>query len=343
MHIALFAPYSKGPTRGNITSVQRIARHLQMHGLQTDLISLDATDLSLRLQNLVSTPPTLLHGFHAFHTGPLTRTTAQHLGLPYLITLTGSDLFDPVLRDHTETRQALHDAAAVTCFDPIVAELAMQAFPRISSQLHVIPQGVEPFQGTRPAEKTSDSFVILLPAALRPVKGIDSAIEQLTPLALEQPQLQLWIAGGELDYQYAATVRAQAAKLPWVKLLGEVSHQAMGALYAAADLVLNSSQFEGGMANALLEAMVMGKPVLARDIPGNRSLIRNRETGWLFQDGEALCRLIRQLMANPTLRNTVAHQAQQHVLTQYSPQREAKLLVQLYCSLLASPACNRAK
>ncbi len=343
MHIALLAPYSKGPTRGNITSVQRIARHLQMHGLQTDLIFLDATDLPSRLQDLVLEPPTLLHGFHAFHAGPLTRTTAQKLGLPYLITLTGSDLFDPVLRDHTETRKALHDAATVTCFDPLVAELAIQAFPQTFSKLHVIPQGVEPFQETIPLEKPSDSFVVLLPAALRAVKGIDSAIEQLAPLALEQPRLQLWIAGGELDYQYAATVRALAAKLPWVNLLGEVPHQAMGALYAAADLVLNSSQFEGGMANALLEAMVMGKPVLARDVPGNRSLIRNRETGWLFQNGEELCCLIRQLMANPTLRNTVARQAQQHVLTQYSPQREAKLLIQLYRSLLASPVCNRAK
>ena len=334
MRIALFCPFSQGPTRGNITSVQRIARHLQIHGLQTDLISLDATDLPLRLQNLIATPPTLLHGFHAFHAGPLTRTTAQQLGLPYLITLTGSDLFDPALRDHTETRRALHDAAAVTCFDPLVAELAKQAFPQIPPKLHVIPQGVEPFQETIPAEKPSDSFVILLPAALRPVKGIASAIEQLTPLALEHPRIQLWIAGGELDHQYAATIRTQAAKLPWVKLLGEVPYQSMGALYAAADLVLNSSQFEGGMANALLEAMVMGKPVLARDVPGNRSLIRHGETGWLFQDGEELCRLISQLMAHPTLRTTVAAQAQQHVLAQYSPQREADLLTQLYRSLL---------
>ena len=334
MQIALFSPYSQGPIRGNITSVQRIARHLQMHGLQTDLISLDATDLPLRLQKLASTPPTLLHGFHAFHVGPLTRTTAQQLGVPYLITLTGSDLFDPNLRDHPDTIRALGDAAAVTCFDPLVAKLALQAFPQISPRLHVIPQGVEPFQNTILTEKTSDSFVILLPAALRPVKGIDFAIEQLTPLALEHPRMQLWIAGGELDYQYASTIRAQATKLPWVKLLGEVPHQSMGALYAAADLVLNSSEFEGGMANALLEAMVMGKPVVARDVPGNRSLICHGETGWLFQGGEELRCLIRQLMADPTVRDKVAGQAQQHVLTQYSPQREAGLLAELYRSLL---------
>jgi glycosyltransferase involved in cell wall biosynthesis len=334
MRIALFCPFSQGPTRGNITSVQRIARHLQIHGLQTDLISLDATDLPVRLQHLVTTPPTLLHGFHAFHAGRQTRTTAQQLGAPYLITLTGSDLFDPALRDHPETLLALHDAAAVTCFDPLVAELAKQAFPQVSPKLHVIPQGVEPFQDTKPAEKPSDSFVILLPAALRPVKGIDFAVDALTALADELPQLQLWVAGGELDHQYAATVREQAALLAWVKLLGEVPYQSMGALYAAADLVLNSSQFEGGMANALLEAMVMGKPVLARDVPGNRSLIRHGETGWLFQDGEELRRLISLLMAHPTLRDTVAAQAQQHVLAQYSPQREAALLAQLYRSLL---------
>lgn len=333
MQIALFAPYSQGPIRGNITSVQRIARHLQMHGLQTDLISLDATDLPLRLQKLASTPPTLLHGFHAFHAGPFTRTTAQQLGVPYLITLTGSDLFDPNLRDHPDTIRALGDATAVTCFDPLVAKLAMQAFPQISARLHVIPQGVEPFQNTILTEKPSDSFVILLPAALRPVKGIDFAIEQLTPLALEQPRMQLWIAGGELDYQYAATIRAQAAKLPWVKLLGEVPHQSMGALYAAADLVLNSSEFEGGMANALLEAMVMGKPVLARDVPGNRSLICHGETGWLFEDGTQLRQLVRMSAQQPDQLIKAGRAAHDDVTAHFSPAREATELAALYFSI----------
>jgi len=336
MRIALFCPFTQGPTRGNITSVQRIARHLQLSGNQIDLVPLDTPDRSLCLQRLLVSPPDLLHGFHAFHAGPVTRSMAQALGVPYLITLTGSDLFDPALRDHPETLLALNDATTITCFDHLVAELATQTFPRIADKLVVIPQGVEPFAVPVAEERPADSFRILLPAALRPVKGVDYAITHLAPLAAERPELRLWIAGGSLDNTYADVIERQAAEQPWVTLLGEIPHQEMGALYAAADLVLNSSQFEGGMANALLEAMAMAKPVLARDVPGNRSLIHHGRTGWLYRDGSDLCNQARQLMDDPARRDTVAHQAQQHVLTQYSPQQEAGFLLQLYRSLLSA-------
>lgn len=343
MHIALFCPFTQGPTRGNITSVQRIARHLQLSGNQVDLIPLDAPDRSLCLQRLIAAPPDLLHAFHAFHAGPITRSMAHTLGVPYLITLTGSDLFDPALRDHPETLLALNDATSITCFDHLVAELATQTFPRVAGKLVVIPQGVEPFVVPVAAERTAVSFCILLPAALRPVKGIDYAITHLAPLAAERPELRLWIAGGSLDDTYTEAIERQAAGLPWVKLLGEIPHQEMGTLYAVADLVLNSSQFEGGMANALLEAMAMAKPVLARDVPGNRSLIHHGRTGWLYRDGSDLCNQTRQLMDDPALRDTVARQARQHVLTQYSPQQEADLLIRLYHSLLPALGSSGTK
>jgi L-malate glycosyltransferase len=338
MRIGLFCPFTQGPTRGNITSVQRIAKYLQLSENQISLIPLDAPDRHRHLQQLVSFSPDVLHAFHAFHAGPTTRNTAHKLGVPYLITLTGSDLFEPTLRDHPKTISALNDATAITCFDQLVAGLAAQFFPQIAKKLVVIPQGVEPLTEAVPLERPDNAFIILLPAALRPVKGVDYAIEQLSLLAAERPQLQLWIAGGNLDNGYTVAIANQVDRLPWVKLLGEIPHLAMGSLYATANMVLNSSQFEGGMANALLEAMAQGKPVLARNVPGNRSLISHGETGWLYQDGVELCNLTRHIMDNPSLRDTVARQGQRHVLTYYSPQHEAALLEQLYRSLLSAPS-----
>lgn len=333
MHIALFCPFSLGPTRGNITSVQRIAKHLQQLGCKVSLIPLDSPDLDKHLQQLSASPPDLLHAFHAFHAGPVTRTTAAELKRPYLITLTGSDLFDPSLRDHPYTRQAIADAAAITCFDPLVAELAANSFPGAAQKIAVIPQGVEPFPDTLPMQRPENSFIILLPAALRPVKGIDVAIQQLAPLAARLPSLQLWVAGGILDVDYAAIIAAEAGKYPWVRLLGETPYQLMGQLYATADVVLNSSHFEGGMANALLEAMVMAKPVLAHDIPGNRSLIRHAETGWLFMEGEALRQLVLALAQQPDQLEQVGRAAQRFVMEHFSPAQEATTLIKLYTKL----------
>ena len=60
----------------------------------------------------------------------------------------------------------------------------------------------------------------------------------------------------------------------------------MPALLAAADIVLNCSRSEGGMANAVIEALALGRAVLAADIPGNRSLIEDGVTGLLFGSEE---------------------------------------------------------
>jgi glycosyltransferase involved in cell wall biosynthesis len=330
MHIGLVCPFTHGPTRGNITSVQRIAKYLRLLGCTVSLIPLDCPEP----QRLGAGNPDLLHGFHAYHAGPETRRQSLSLQVPYLLTLTGSDLFDPTFRDHPATLQAIDDAAVVTCFDPLVSQLAAESFPQASHKLLVLPQGVEPFPTAVPRAKSDDTFVILLPAALRPVKGVEWAIDQLAPLAAEQHHMQLWIAGGVLDAGYADQIRSKAADLPWIHLLGEVPYQDMGSLYASADLVLNSSLFEGGMANALLEAMVMAKPVLARDIPGNHSLIYHGKTGWLFGNGKELRQLVLEKAVQPDQRASIGQAAQTYVINHFSPEREASSLVQIYSRLL---------
>ena len=299
MHIALICPFSSGPGRGNITTVRRIADNLPAAGCRITMVNLDAMSAEEQLAVLDQDNPGLLHAFHAYHAGPTARIASQKSGIPYLITITGSDLFDSILCSAEETRSAILDAAAVTCFDPLVAQRLTKVFPHISGKLTVIPQGVAPLPVQNSFPHPDDNFLILLPAALRPVKGVINAIDALTPLTLEFPSLRLIVVGGSLDPEYADKVQEMVGARPWVQLFGDIPYQQMGALYSAADLVLNSSVFEGGMANALLEAMVMGRPVLARDILGNRSLISHGETGWLYSNDYELKELVRMLMLDP--------------------------------------------
>lgn len=332
MRVCLFAPFSSGPIRGNIITVNRIARHLEKLGIQTTVAALDQPDRQAILLRQPEGSPDLIHAFHAFHSGPLARSTAQQLQIPYLITITGSDLFEPAFRDSPATAAALQDADAVTCFDNIIAERLTATFPFLTGKLAIISQGVEPLPDSAPLPRSADSFIILLPAALRPVKGIHEAIDALAPLATEAPNLQLWLAGGELDRDYTGQIRQQAAALGWIRLLGEVPHDRMGAVYRASDLVLNASLFEGGMANCLLEAMACARPVLARDIPGNRSLIRHGETGWLYRDGHDLRKMVCNLADRPDQREEVGRAAREYVAGHFSAAKEAAALLSLYSS-----------
>ena len=65
-----------------------------------------------------------------------------------------------------------------------------------------------------------------------------------------------------------------------------------------AEAVLNVSRSEGA-SNAILEAMALGRPVLARDIPGNASLVVDGETGILFGDQEGFLDAIEALLGDP--------------------------------------------
>lgn len=335
MRIALCSPFSRGPLRGNIITVQRIARHLPANGCAVTTIPLDSMDRQQLVDLIARQQPDLLHTFHAFHGGQVTRLLAQQHNLPYLITMTGSDLYDPFFYQHPATAQALQDAAAITCFDTLAAEQFSNVFPHLADRLAIIPQGIVPTTSSRPYPRPISGFVVLLPAALRPVKGVLEAINALAPLATTRPDLELWIAGGDLDPAYADRVRHLSAALPWVKLLGEVPHQQMPELFGACDVVLNHSRFEGGMANTLLEAMAAGKTVIASDIPGNRSLVRHGETGWLFKEPHELQELTQRLMDCPDLLKTTGQAARSYVVSSFSPHREAAALASLYRQLVA--------
>lgn len=334
IHVALICPFSTGPGRGNITTVQRIAHHLPSAGCRVTSISLDMVGVEAPNAVLERARPDLLHAFHAYYAGSTARTVSRILDIPYLITITGSDLFDSSICNAPETRQTIIEADAVSCFDLLVAERLTKVFPEISSRLSVIPQGVDPLPLQHPIPIPGDNFMILLPAALRPVKGVTNAIAALTPLAQEFPSLRLLVAGGTIDPDYADQVHRLAAELPWVHLAGNVSHLHMGAYYTAADLVLNSSVFEGGMPNSLLEAMVMGKPVLANDVLGNHSLIRHGETGWLYSNDNQLRERVRQLLLHPDNGTAVAEAGRAFVRKHCSPLTEANNYAALYRRLI---------
>jgi len=334
MHIALICPFSAGPARGNITTVQRIADHLQSAGCRITTINLDTTNAEDSHSLLEQARPQLLHAFHAYHAGPTARLVSRSLKIPYMITITGSDLFDSNVCEASETKLAIVEADAVTCFDALVARKLSKIYPQITDRLSVIPQGVAPLPLNEPFPCAEGEFLILLPAALRPVKGVTDAIEALTPLAGEFPALRLLVAGGALDRNYAARVHELAELRPWVKLMGDVPHQQMGALFAAADLVLNSSIFEGGMANALLEAMAMGKPVLASDVLGNRSLVRHGETGWLYSSDDEMRNHVRMMLGSSGYGTDISSAGRSYVQRYCSPRAEAQSYVAVYRRLI---------
>ena len=336
MRIALISPYSRGPVRGNIVTVQRISSFLDQEDATTVTLAVDNLSVNEMKDRLAEFKPDLIHGFHAHYCGSITRELAEYLQIPYAITITGSDLHDSSLRNHPETGRTIETAHAIVCFHRDDAEKLTEFFPSLQKNVSVIPQGVEalPIGEGDCFDFDRESFVLLLPAALRPVKRIEYAVQSLSHLVPGVTKLQLVIAGGVIDADYAESIRKMVSTAPFATWLGEVPHERMGNLYQRADLVLNCSQSES-MPNSLMEAMLLGRPVLAANIPGNRSLVQNGKTGWLYDSEADFRRLVMQISENAALREEVGCNAKTYMMEYFSPQLEAKRYLALYRKMVS--------
>lgn len=283
---------------------------------------------------LAAFKPDLIHGFHAYYCGIITRKLAERFHVPYMITFTGSDIHDRRFRDHPDTVSAIENAGGIVCFSDNDADMVAKSYFRIGGSINVAPQGVE----SLPTDADDDfglcdtSFILLLPAALRPVKQVEFPLQALLPLLPLEPDIQLIIAGGVIDQDYAATIRSMLCATPFARWLGEVPREKMGSLYNRADLVLNCSRSES-MPNTLMEAMSLGRPVLASNISGNRALVRDKENGWLYNNETEFRALVRQLRKDADMRDKAGKRAMRDMRENFSPGLEFERYRAMYRQL----------
>ncbi len=100
---------------------------------------------------------------------------------------------------------------------------------------------------------------------------------------------------------------------------------------SAFDIAALTSETEG-CSNALLEAMALGKPVVATNVGGNRELVRHGETGFLVPRGnpEALAEAIIALLQDPEAALAMGQRAKERVVTQFGLERMVHEYQSLY-------------
>ncbi|MHB1980537.1 MAG: glycosyltransferase [Sulfobacillus sp.] len=334
------------PGSGNTVTAQRMARAVGKLGLAATPVRRSDIEAGDRLSGVQ-----VLHGMHARRTGPTVRQAAQANGLPYVITLTGTDLSSDLAE--ASGRQTLlpvlADAAAVVVFDRSEGARLGQLLPELTTTVVVVPPGALQPPGAswrRRLGLSAQDIVFFLPAGMRAVKRPLAAVDIVERLLPTVPQARLLVAGAEMDSALVAEVAARAAAHPWMQWLGAVPYEQVGGLYRAADVVLNTSEAEG-LANSLLEAMAFGKPTLAQDNMGNRAALGHvagqEAVGLLFSDPDQAVAEARQLALNRPLRVALGRAAKRRATSVYNVDQEAALYADLYRTVLAGALPMRAE
>lgn len=326
MRVALISPYSLTRAAGNSVTTGRISSRLGAEGCTSRVFALEEYSLDGLRDAVVKFSPDLIHAFHAFYCGSQSLRISQQLGLPFIITMTGTDIYRAA--DYTALEiQLLRRADGITVFTEIIKEKLSNII--CSEKISVIQQGVD----IRPAPfnfSYKKDFTFLLPAGIRPVKNVLFPLAPVAQLAKKYPRINLHLVGEIIDTTYATAVLPKYDLEPSARWLGSVVHEKMPEIYANSSVVLNCSHSEGGMANCLLEAMQLGIPVLAADIEGNRSLVMDGNNGLLYGDEEDFLSIAERLYIDADLRSTLVQNGKKYIEENCSATVEVANYVELY-------------
>ena len=262
----MLIPCSPTAPRGNSTTAARLLNALERSGHELSLDSVQTAQFS---------PGTfdLLIALHAADSGPAACAFAMRDNIPLVILFTGTDLNG---KPSDATLEAVSEAQSLVTLGNHAARRVRDLFPNCGDKVIVIPQAVSPLPEPKPPgpelPRTLDPEceLIFMPTGIRAVKDPLRGISALAPLAKKRPQLRLWIAGEALEEQVAEQLQALCKKHTFARWLGPIPRGELAPYFRRAQVILSTSKSEGGAPNALLEAGLMGRPLLASDIPAHR-------------------------------------------------------------------------
>ena len=339
--VAILTPFGPPSPRGNAVTVARIACALKRSGVELSVWDLSTGDETSIAAEIEAYTPALIHAFHAYRTGPIAMRLAFGRRLPLVVTCTGTDvnhdLEDPFRAE--VVREVLNGAGRVTVFHSSVADKILTALPALRERLTVVPQSVD-----LPTSETFDlaahwalppgRVLFVLPAGIRRVKNPVMPLAPLGRLVETLPAIRLLYVGPVINRGVGEGLERALAVLPWARHIGAVPHAQMGSLLSQGDVIVNSSISEGGMANSVLEALWLGRAVLASDVEGNRSVIDHGNTGLLFRDEAEFEQGAAALVRDPELRRRLGQAGRDLVLRQYPAHREVEGYKEVYRGLI---------
>lgn len=192
-------------------------------------------------------------------------------------------------------------------------------------RLKIIPNGVDTGYF---APTWEDRGYALYLGRLSREKGLDTLLDAQAGMTDPPP---LAVAGG-------GPLAERVAASPGVDALGVLEGDALRRALAGAAFVAVPSRWRENCPMSVLEAMAMGKPVVASRLGGLPELVEHGVTGLLFEPGdtEGLARCMARLSGDATLRRTMGEAARQRAENKFSLARHCRELLNIYHGLLAA-------
>lgn len=242
--------------------------------------------------------------------GPAAMRIADALGLPFSIKARGADIshfgHDPATRPQL-LAAAERAAGLLAVSEAMRGDMAAIGIDAGKTMVHYTGIDTMRFHpGDRTAARAAlgmgDAPAIATVGALIPRKGQALVIDALPAL----PGVHYWLAGaGEEEARYRALAQ-RLGVADRVHLMGPVANADLPQLYRAVDAVVMPSVSEG-LANAWVEALACGTPIVISDAGGAAELVTSSAAGRIVErTPAAIADAVRALLAAPAAPDAVA-------------------------------------
>ena len=273
--------------------------------------------------------------------GPAAARVAAELGLPLSIKARGADIhyWGSQPRAYQQMIAAGRQAAGLLAVcGPLADDMAAIGLPGEKITLHYTGldrDRFRPLQHAQLRRRLGRELGIALPdgapvlatvGALIPRKGQALVIEALSHLPGDSVLLLVGRGEDEAALRSLARMRGVADR---VHFLGSLDHDLVPLVLSAADAMVLPSSSEG-LANAWVEALACGTPLVITDAGGAREVVTQPEAGRIVaRDPLAIADGVRGLLEDPPL-----HEATAALAERFSWQANAAALAQYYDKLL---------
>nr|XP_020041130.1 glycosyltransferase 1 domain-containing protein 1 [Castor canadensis] len=319
------------PHTGNAVTAKRVRDHLEAAGHLCILRDVFNFESPAEIADLIAAENLdAALALHLYRGGRL----LQGHQIPFGVIFGGTDLNEDAnqLEKSEVMGKVLEEARFAVAFTESMKEKAQTQWPHAKGKIYVQSQGIvttpnaafdwDTFLQRSDISQSADALhVFLLICGLRQVKDPLYLVDAFSEWHQEEPGVYLVIVGPEVDPEFTREVKAKVKRAAGVRLVGEMPQEDLHAVVKNCFALVNSSVSEG-MSAAILEAMDLEVPVLARNIPGNAAVVKHEVTGLLFSDPQEFVQLAKRLMSDPALEREIVANGREYVRRRHSWQVE---------------------
>jgi phosphatidylinositol alpha-mannosyltransferase len=190
----------------------------------------------------------------------------------------------------------------------ISASAKAYASKYVAGEFTIIPNGVDLRRfhpGVKPMPGYDDGKInILFVGRLEKRKGANYLLNAYARLKKEHPNIRLIIVGPGVNLRRRYELKVRLSRLKDVVFTGGVSYEDLPRYYQTADIFCAPATGKESFGIVLLEAMALGKPIVASSIEGYSSVVTHGEQGLLVspKNSKALAEALERLVNNTALR-----------------------------------------